>query len=742
MITQPTVQSVVAPVVIGTMGQGLGVSYYKVGLVMDYGTVGEFTIVDKSPEGNDATLYSGRGISTDGVNDSILLPFGAGLDLYPGVKYTATIKARAVAGGSIFSQFEAPTDTFANKILTTNATGEWEEFTITIWETEVITYPDFIKNIRLGVASNSSFAASDFSEVEVFENGVSIAHWTLADWSDPTADGLDGKTIVDSGANGFHGTCTGCNGFTGEGIDPEVAGIVGYDDYMWFDGTSDYINKTTDLPIANTSEGFDIEFDAFSDWAATYRFFAFNNSVSYRIEMVGTQLSVYMGGGTAGVTRAFFNLGAALKQKTFQTFKITYDGSSVVAVSIDSVPAGSMALTGAINAVVTKMHLGACASGTFTGVIKNLTFGSWIAEGDGVTSSEWGGASVVGSPVTVGQKRATIPQTADRNWNKYTTLSKKSSSGFIVNSESFPEGNVDISLISGIGGYVMNLSGLSGDTVRVRGHIAIAEGSPNFGLTFNTALRSSRIILVESGDFDMEFTASDDFNELNFSEGDVPSSYTISNMHVVMPRGNALISASDANDQIDALGTAILEPRLNNQQLNFYGEGEHSRTADSDSLDVTTTATWEVWGNFYKSGAATEALIAKFGLTSGRSYAIYQLSAADGILRLHTTSGGTSTTNRTDDITVTDKVSHVLFTYEAGVGISGYLDGQLVSTTTTGVLPASIYVGTDSFDVGSWDNGASGFCSRKIGSAKIYNVVLTADEVLQNFNAQKSKYGL
>ena len=38
--------------------------------------------------------------------------------------------------------------------------------------------------------------------------------------------------------------------------------------------------------------------------------------------------------------------------------------------------------------------------------------------------------------------------------------------------------------------------------------------------------------------------------------------------------------------------------------------------------------------------------------------------------------------------------------------------------------------------------GATDFADKKIGSTKIYNVALTADEVLTNYNTQKSLYGL
>ena len=55
--------------------------------MLDYSTdVGPFTIVDQSGESNTATLYSGRGLTMDAVNDSVTYATG-----YSSASRTATL---------------------------------------------------------------------------------------------------------------------------------------------------------------------------------------------------------------------------------------------------------------------------------------------------------------------------------------------------------------------------------------------------------------------------------------------------------------------------------------------------------------------------------------------------------------------------------------------------------------------------------------------------------------------------
>jgi hypothetical protein len=79
---------------------------------------------------------------------------------------------------------------------------------------------------------------------------------------------------------------------------------------------------------------------------------------------------------------------------------------------------------------------------------------------------------------------------------------------------------------------------------------------------------------------------------------------------------------------------------------------------------------------------------------------------------------------------------HICMTYD-GTNASFYLNGSFLSTQTIGTNGINNGVSL----LGSYSsNSPSETFNGTIGSARIYNRALTATEVLQNYNAQKSKY--
>ncbi len=78
-----------------------------------------------------------------------------------------------------------------------------------------------------------------------------------------------------------------------------------------------------------------------------------------------------------------------------------------------------------------------------------------------------------------------------------------------------------------------------------------------------------------------------------------------------------------------------------------------------------------------------------------------------------------------------------------GTNISHYMTGSLVSTIANGLSTLSTSSGASaSGSIGSIVNGA-GRTMGKIATVRIYkNVALTADQVLQNFNATRSRFGV
>ena len=83
---------------------------------------------------------------------------------------------------------------------------------------------------------------------------------------------------------------------------------------------------------------------------------------------------------------------------------------------------------------------------------------------------------------------------------------------------------------------------------------------------------------------------------------------------------------------------------------------------------------------------------------------------------------------------------HLGFTY-SGTTFTAYINGSSIGTATfTSQPPSSLHYGLCSIDSTNMGTGAYG--SGKMGNFMFYNRALSATEVLQNYNAQKGRYGL
>jgi hypothetical protein len=81
---------------------------------------------------------------------------------------------------------------------------------------------------------------------------------------------------------------------------------------------------------------------------------------------------------------------------------------------------------------------------------------------------------------------------------------------------------------------------------------------------------------------------------------------------------------------------------------------------------------------------------------------------------------------------------HMVATYD-GTSVKVYVNG---SGSTESVSTANITNTTTSFRLGARGSGSGNFFNGEIYVSRIYNRSLTSAEVLQNFNAQKSRFGL
>ena len=609
-------------------------------------TQDDTTVSDSSGEGNDATLYSGRYVATDGVADKGIQ---ANVTAAGSADYYVTGKVR-------------PTGTSCRVQINDTASGEdditgltsavWQDFTSATFSAQTAS------NVAIGWSSNSGFlaVAADWSDVKLVNatTGATVARYQL---NESTDGDLNGYPALDSSGNGYHGTHVGCAGGTGEGIDPDVVGaaFAANEDKMYFDGVNDYVE------VASASE-IDNIFAGGGTVSAKIILSSLGGSSAGRIMQKhggGATDGWHLGVASNGLFFIQFWQNGSFKLWNATTTSITFGEQYSVSVTYDNTSASnnpSFEINGVSQGVTissssgipdtpdddssSPLRIGNRADGSrqFNGTIFDVNINSEaIYQGVGNTNADWtdqigsNNGTVNGSPVTVGQKRETILQTAGMDWNKDTTT-------------------------------------YAGKTI--------------------------------------------------------------------------LVPESDTTAGQDALGNAIAEPRPTAATFNLFGDGEYGRVADADSLDLTTEATWEIWINPYGDFGVDKTFLSKWEPTSGRSWMIYQNDTqADNELSFICSSGGTTATTYLAKIPVTDALAHVVFTFN-GSALKGYINGSEVTVTViTGTLPASLYVGTEPIQIGVVEDTASP-AERQISRPKIYNRALTADEVLQNFNAQKSSFGL
>jgi len=514
--------------------------------VLDYSTdVGPFTIVDQSGEGNTATLYSGRGLTMDAVNDTVTYATG-----YSSASRTATLWGKfnttspVALLGSVSGFF----------VFYPTTTGVWEELTST--------------------ATVEGDLAWDLGlDFDIGDLRVDTEHWTHNDWSDPTGDTSNGKTIVDSGPNQLHGTCTGCSGFTGEATIPQTADN-NWNKYQWFNGTDTSVGLGAGDPLGFHGSA-KIEWRGYIYVTGTAPLATSKNA-----------FSTFINSTTAGFS---------VSLKTANTLRVA--GRSVAADSFHNY----------VVAISDGLHYVKCYAD-----FANDEFGISIDEAAYTTQSA----------------------TFSRNTYKFVSSTNPTQIGAADGANGWDSTLTNISILKD-DLFTNSYTGLGND-----------PWADTIGSNDGT----------ETGTFTRE-----------------------------------LVTASDANIQIDALGTAILEPRTNTQVVNLFGEVELVTTPAAASLDTIKTVSGWIWHD----------------------------ATARTVFDLGTPTVGTTTT---------------ALTSSGFTGVTYFVNGASGTTLSAGwnhcVVASTAALATDDIDT-----------LAKSGSQIDYDVTLTAAEALANYDAQKSNYG-
>lgn len=165
----------------------------------------------------------------------------------------------------------------------------------------------------------------------------------------------------------------------------------------------------------------------------------------------------------------------------------------------------------------------------------------------------------------------------------------------------------------------------------------------------------------------------------------------------------------------------------NNGAFTFDGSNDYINFGNSSAVQQSS-GTLSAWAKASSPGGGYRGIIAKQGA--------YGLFYTDSVLVAYDWAANTP---RSTGINIADNTwKNVVLTYQSGVsnGTRIYINGVSVLTTTITIQSqvANLFGGAEA--------NASQYASCQASSFKMYNRVLTATEVLQNYNATKKRFGL
>ena len=187
----------------------------------------------------------------------------------------------------------------------------------------------------------------------------------------------------------------------------------------------------------------------------------------------------------------------------------------------------------------------------------------------------------------------------------------------------------------------------------------------------------------------------------------------------------------------------------------FNGSSDYIELGDKDDLDIrTSTATVEAWFQAHSSVTNSRKIISKYLHNSGDEQGWYLDWDHDGTPRIFFDWGAGSSrytfaqqtsTNGGPNVTGSSAVWHHL------VGTTGdgnftkiYLDGNFVTSSTLN-QPSGDNNSDARAMIGAQINYATGapwgHLKGLVGTVRLYSTSLSTSEVLQHYNAQKSRFG-
>jgi hypothetical protein len=183
-------------------------------------------------------------------------------------------------------------------------------------------------------------------------------------------------------------------------------------------------------------------------------------------------------------------------------------------------------------------------------------------------------------------------------------------------------------------------------------------------------------------------------------------------------------------------GTLTNGPTFSGDSIVFDGVDDIVKTNYFGGSDENYT--WDVWVKTTPSGSSYPLVRGRDGFGSGWSVLSIVSNTGIAVAVVTTSSGARQFTASSGIVPESNVWCNISGIWTSGSKVEVYVNGVLrgtTNTTTTGLRSSS-----DGWVLGSIRGDI--FYNGDVAIAKIYNRALSADEVLQNYNATKGRFGL